>query len=720
MSQMKGFQIEHIEESGASFKCSDSVSPHSFGVGKSNGQRKSDTSGYSSASDKLPTSHGHQNTSPRSSYDDHPFSENSDVFDLDCVSATGTIGAKHLTRSSLPATTGQTIADQSLNERLFAVEKKLAFVPKLYEEIASLKDRVSFLETDLSSLKSDSELASSQCQLAREQILVKRDIELLQNHNVESGSKQSNLSFDKKKSTDTSNDCSQKSSQFEDTSRISQEDCIKAATFHSQSVEGERSCYTKHEGSLNVAISIERSLRRHKKCLSQLMIVEPSSPIDESTMLHILNDNLPAVKMECKELYAKLQDYLQTRHPDLELAASLEDALDEANDWYSEMKRLYFNKGLYRKSQSSKLYGDLPRFSHESSVDVLEFIRRFENISSDFEIPAEKAELFFNNYLSESLQEEMEVIREDYQKMKSTLIHRYGNIEILTDQILAPIFVLQKPTLDSDQKSKVNYYRKLQAALHKISKLLVNQAVQKEEAETFVHGHTFLKRLLTLLPEQAYDYYAEAMLSLNLDKIRVQGKIAFELVLSTVARYYELSEFIVRNSVQVTESVKHDFTETINEETEVSTEPDSSQNGKPYRRQKTKKSKAVSSQSYPCTLPGHEHNIWKCSEFFALSPWQRAVQRKNFKHRHCFLCLKSSKECTGRKCANIDNVPKALICSQCFQNAKNKKGPCHSVLYCYCKDHKKSSSESVLEALVDYVPGFDAMILKGQINLASG
>ena len=189
--------------------------------------------------------------------------------------------------------------------------------------------------------------------------------------------------------------------------------------------------------------------------LDRLMFPQLPDPSDKPAVCNALENTIPLVKVECQELQAMLKDYMMIDHPNNVLMCEVEDALDKAFNWCTKIRRIYQDEGFYRKSLGSKLHEDLPRFSHGSSMNILEFIGRFESLSADYEIPAEKAELFFQRFLSESLQEEMEAIREDYNKMKSTLIHKYGNIEILADQILASIVVLEKPSQESTLKSKV-------------------------------------------------------------------------------------------------------------------------------------------------------------------------------------------------------------------------------------------------------------------------
>ena len=119
-------------------------------------------------------------------------------------------------------------------------------------------------------------------------------------------------------------------------------------------------------------------------------------------------------------------------------------------------------------------------------------------------------------------------------------------MEILTDQILVPLEGLDKPTANSDHRTKLVYYCKLQSSFQKINELLINPAVPKQESETFVYSHTFLKRLLTFLPEQALSCFLETMSSSNLGILRIQGMFAFKVLLSTVVKFYEKTSFLVR------------------------------------------------------------------------------------------------------------------------------------------------------------------------------
>ena len=479
-----------------------------------------------------------------------------------------------------------------------------------------------------------------------------------------------------------------------------------------------------------------RGLRRQVNSLGRLLTPRPSETLDKPTLQDIYRNSIPAVNSERKELQHMLQDYMKKRNCDSELIDSIEDVLDQADDWCAKMRFIYHKKGHHKKSQNGKLYEALPKFHPESEIDIFEFTRRFENLTAEYEIPSEQAELFYSKYLSESLQDEVVAVKEDYEKMKSILMHRYGDLKIITDNILAQVSKDRIPG-NNDLKAKLCYFRKLHSAFQKIDKLLHNADIPSEETEAFVFSHDFLKRTLHLLPEYAINYYVEAMSNLNQDITRVRGKTAYKTIIACIDKFYERFDAMARNTDQKTtdlqkekarkpmKNIHHvgvgqDDESNSEDEPEVSYEPNTSKQALFQGKQKVseKKEKPVLKKGFPCTLTGHKHGIAECAEFFTQTPKERAEQRKNFKYKHCYLCLRSSASCSAKECANIEKVPKELVCTQCYKNSRDKKKACYSVLFCFNEAHTKPSNADIIKALEEYITGFKSSLLNAPISLA--
>ena len=608
------------------------------------------------------------------------------------------------------------VSDRSMEERLNIVEERVNFVPKLQDELVMLKDRVSLLETDLVLSNGFFKVQT----VVNDKIITSQR-QLIKNLAIHSSSVSNELKLMKKSidmlgsNLDSCKPAKEKEDQpisCKNTDTYATDNGCKGEESMSQKLFETKSNDTSR--SSNLTTCIVNGLRRQKNTLRSLLHLKPSDLLDKSTILDAYGNITPAVQKESHELQAILKDYAMTENPNIQLIKDIENILDEANEWCIQIRKLYYKKEFYRKSQGTNLYSNLSRFSPESDMDIFEFLRRFESLASEYEVPAEKSELFFHRFLSESLQDEMEMVRDDYERMKSILIHKYGYIEILTDQILAPLVATKKPTQDSDLQSKVAYYRKLQSALHKINKLLQCQDLPKDEAESFLFSQSFLRSILCLLPDDAVESFIGSMSSLNQDIVRIHGMVAYKLILSTVTKLYEKFDSIQSNT-QETNGLVHSSADNRNstkEQVEILKKPDHSSKIKTYK----KREKPVSKQKYPCTLKGHNHSIVDCAEFFTASSKKRAEQRTKFRYKHCFLCLQSSRHCNGRYCENLKTVPDALKCSVCMENYKNRRGASHSVLYCYKRNHPKASQKDILCALNDYLPNFD--LERFEVNLS--
>lgn len=485
---------------------------------------------------------------------------------------------------------------------------------------------------------------------------------------------------------------------------------------------------TESVSSSNTLDVYAKSLKRQMRGLLRLLQPSITDTIDKATLQDLYKNRLSLVDMERRDLQRSLRDYMKVRQADCSLCDNVEYALEEADKWACAIREMYISKGHHKKSQTAKLYEALPKFSPKSEIDIFEYLRRFENLTCDYEIPEEKAELLYSKHLSSSIQDEVVRVKENYERMKLVLIQRYGDLQTITGNILCGI-VKDKLSNTSSLNSKLDFYRKLQSSLQKINKLLAIPDVNKEEVEDFIFGHDFLKRLLQLLPEPAYEHFVNSMSDLDQDTKRVRGKIAFKTILNSVNKIYERYDSMARNvdpdfnlhRHKKESSTKH--SNHGNSTRRIASDDSSDSSNDPkinvHFQEQQKKERPVSSRQYPCTISGHKHSLSDCVEFFLKSPKERVESRKEIKFKHCTLCLQSNNECRYKKCSNYKAIPKTLVCSDCRELSKTHKKACFSVLYCINEKHSKPLNTDILEALEKYIPGFKSSFLNAPINLAS-
>lgn len=447
--------------------------------------------------------------------------------------------------------------------------------------------------------------------------------------------------------------------------------------------------------------------------LKSLTSISPTEGLSKSTLLDLHKNRVKVVDNQTQNLQATLCDYVKTNGFCPELTDQVTDVIDKGMSWSSKIRELYQSTGAYKRSQGSKLFDNLNKFSPFSEIDIYVFLKRFESLTSEFDFPEERAEFLYNKFLSSSVQEEVIRYKNDYKSMKSHLIHSYGNPRTLISRMIEPLQVEVTPDNLSTEQTCLTYYRKLQSVMEKINFYLDSSTGHKDAFESYIFSQDFLLTLLFLVPLDAKLEFFKIMKQHNEDSLWIKGERSFKLLLSTVREYYELHERI---------SLFHPTTEIIIDEgSDLSCADDipiSFTNGKgdgvSCQREtirnchKVNPKHSISDFKYPCILPGHNHGIGKCKEFFSIDSTERVDARKISEIKHCAICLQSSISCRGGKCSNVHSVPDVLLCQDCKQmNTIDKKRPCYSVLFCLSQSHQKPKKSDVLRALESYISDFE-------------
>ena len=480
-----------------------------------------------------------------------------------------------------------------------------------------------------------------------------------------------------------------------------------------------------------------RLLKNQMKGLKALLEPGLDQNIPKCTLEDIYKNRLTAIEIKERELSKSLKDYLRMSSCNIQLGEQIADVIEDAGKYASGVRDIYLKEGYHMKSQSSKLYEALPKFTNPSEMHVFEFLRRYDAVAKDFDIPSEKAELLYSKFLSPSIQEEIVRYKGDYNAMRKMLLQRYGNLKTITSNLLLQISRDQIPNNTQDVDTQLTYYRKLQFAFQKINKLLSSPDVPVDEVQDYLFSNDFITHILLYLPQEAENDFIRQLQRLDEDTIRIRGKTAFKVLLSTVNQYYEMFDTSARNkSVTCKSSItkpkkegakttKHANAITCND-CSSGTDTDSDMDGGPscsihFQQNKFKKAntpRPVSSYKFPCIIVGHNHSLGECEEFFQISPQQRFEHKKQFKFKYCILCLQSSDECKFKSCANTKSIPSMLKCGDCKAVSKNGDKQVYSILYCFSEKHSKPSNTDIITALEEYVPKFKEIQYKNAINIA--
>ena len=290
----------------------------------------------------------------------------------------------------------------------------------------------------------------------------------------------------------------------------------------------------------------ERLLRIHQEGLRRQVTPNLNETSSPALVREIYKNRLTNIEYDKQYLSQLLQNYLLNSTQDLQLCESVSDTLDEATSWICDLKELYLSKGYYLKSQASSLHSSLPCYSKESQMNIFEFIRKFEAYAVDYEIDAEKTELLYSKFLCSEIQEEMIKFKGNYNRLKEALFHKYGDVHSIAKNLLSTVSSITKPGALSSVHEQLVYYRRLQFALHEIHKFSTNPEIPSSQREEYFFSQEFLHKLLILLPGDAKKEFIKCLNEQGEDIIRIQGKMAFKILIATVTDKYEILDASAR------------------------------------------------------------------------------------------------------------------------------------------------------------------------------
>ena len=455
-------------------------------------------------------------------------------------------------------------------------------------------------------------------------------------------------------------------------------------------------------------------LKSQADYLKNLLVPLLDKDIERSTLVFLYNSHLDSVCQQIHFLQESIREYMKIANHNIDLALSATNLISDAHSWSSKVRNLYMSRGMFKKSQSSTLYSDLPKFSSNSSIDVYDFFKRFEKLTINYDYVEEKAELLYSKYLSSVLQDEVERYRDDYEATKQYLIHKYGEPESILTNLLTPLRNLPLPNKTSNLEESILYFRKLQAVIVRINSFISPKSLHLEEFELYTHSQDFLKQLLQLTPEETKFEFFEKWNNENFNSFRIKGKEAYQLLSKAIFKHYDkvcCLYSIGKDTRNFTSSIyqepklvlpSNNFRKTTST---IKLSKSSDCKNRKNKQVKLKPEYVVSDIEYPCVLPGHHHSIAECKEILKRSVSDRVHARKKSKFKQCAVCLQSSIHCTGGKCSNLKFMPQVLTCKDCkILHDFEVNRPCYSVLFCATKSHYKPPDSVISDALKRYIP----------------
>ena len=289
-------------------------------------------------------------------------------------------------------------------------------------------------------------------------------------------------------------------------------------------------------------------LKDTAKGLRKLLKPPVDNKLTKTIVQGILTSILPAVDSERKELQRAINSYANERlgPRGRRLMNEAQLIICEARAWSIGMRNKYNELDCAKKPLDSKLFEGLKKFSEKSDINIFDFFAKFEAFTEEKGTAKERAALLYESYLQEDVQMMLIEHKEDFQKMRSWLINRFGDIKVMTDNILRNISKDRIPSDLTSSQALTNYYRKLNSVIKRIQELNKTADMPLHDLQTHIYSAGFIEKLMGLLPEKAkYEFFNKHVAN-NEDLHRISGQKAFETLANVVYSQFTMNETVSR------------------------------------------------------------------------------------------------------------------------------------------------------------------------------
>lgn len=520
-----------------------------------------------------------------------------------------------------------------------------------------------------------------------------------------------------------------------------------AQSFHSSAsaARSDRSSTTE-DCALNHA---EYLIKTAKRALLEMLDPPINNKLTKTVVQGLLKSIVPAVDAERKDLQGLINSYakeVQTEYGHHVLRRG-QEVVQKARKWALGMRAKYNELDCAKKPLDAKLFEGLKRFTATSDINIFEFLAKFEAFTEEKGTPKERATLLYESYLQKEIQMMLIAYREDYQKMRTWLITRFGDVKVMTDNILRCIINDRIPSDITSSVQLTDYYRKLDSVFKRIQELKRTTDMPVTRLKNYIYSTAFLEKLAALLPERASFKFLESHSANNQDLYTIEGNKAFHTMANVVAEIFYMNETKTRmESSTANQNKKPQAQEENNPkkrnrgahaaDVQDKSDEDDQDKSAHFQRQPPKPKSSVQQKksspkesdkskqenrgkqnnkpkfNFPCPLHS-THELGSCKEFFKANPHKR--YRSIFR-RNCSRCLGPIWMCKGQCDAK---VPKIFLCPECTTYADQNNRITNNILVCGRKDHSKPDEKDLLEPLKKYFTSFDPKEVQGKISLTA-
>ena len=479
-------------------------------------------------------------------------------------------------------------------------------------------------------------------------------------------------------------------------------------------------------------------LKEEAESLVNSLYPAVSDSLTKSEVKDIHNSKLSSIEKERVNVANRLDKYEERVHPDLIDLGAIEtasEAIKKAKKWATGMRDKYSELGCSKRGLESKHFQSLKKFGVSSEQNVFEFFQNFEVFTEEQASPEQKAKLLYDQYLSEEVKQIVVKEKESFTGMKNIMVTRFGDVRVITGNLLQKIVSETMPAEDSPKLA--DYYRKLNFIMESITQLQSTEGIAIAELNEHVHSYAFMQQILAFLPYRTRLTFIDRLELMGINVLQVRGERAFTQLTKFIKHQYIIhegnSKCVISPERKISQSSNRQSKKAVNcvsEDTEIDetdnhsvhfSGPSGSARAKPQqdsgKNQNSQRSSPGKKLKFPCPLyPAnkHDHELGQCKLFFGMKPWSR---RQKVKGKVCFNCCRSDENCSKDGCKR--KIPDMLVCTECKDYAESKGSTPCNVLFCTFKAHQKPTNDDLSKCLQKYLHKFNPKETASTISMAA-
>ena len=274
---------------------------------------------------------------------------------------------------------------------------------------------------------------------------------------------------------------------------------------------------------------VRKGIERTKKQLRQLILNDMNmEPVDISLIKKYKTVDVPCVHTAIGNFQKALQRYVKFSGMDSEYCDSINELLDNAENWCLRVEVLYNKAEIHSINTSKGDTADVGIFSDNAKVTVYEFLEAAEIAYLGWGNSVQKANRLYNRHLSEEIKSKLINKSDSYAEMKQWLIQNYGGVSRIVNEIINDLSHQSKPG-PNNSNAKFTFYAYISGALQRLERLSKVDGIDILDLENCLYSKATLSSLSLVLPAKTYSDWISEMTKSGLDYKNPVGTVAYSV-----------------------------------------------------------------------------------------------------------------------------------------------------------------------------------------------